>query len=134
MIFFSAVCFLVFGLIAQNNETARQLSLIPYESYDYGQLILFGALWGFGYVLFELPNSFIKRRINIAPGKGGTKLNGVIFNVVDQADSAFGCTLFLLVFYTPSLTEWICIFIVAVLVHYLMNIILYALRLKSSPW
>ncbi|SFD26987.1 CDP-archaeol synthase [Pseudoalteromonas denitrificans] len=134
MIFFCALCFFVFGLIAQNNLTARELSLIPYESYNYSQLVLFGALWGLGYVLFELPNSFIKRRINIAPGKGGKKLSGIIFNFVDQADSALGCVIFLLIFYTPSFALWFSIFIVATAVHYLMNILLYVLRLKSSPW
>jgi len=30
---------------------------------------LVGFALGFAYVLFELPNSFIKRRLDIAPGK-----------------------------------------------------------------
>ena len=53
---------------------------------------LAGGLFGFAYVLFELPNSFLKRRFDIRPGNttktGG--LLGKVFFVIDQIDSMFG--------------------------------------------
>lgn len=53
---------------------------------------LAGGLFGFAYALFELPNSFLKRRFDIRPGNTtGTKgLLGKVFFLVDQVDSMFG--------------------------------------------
>jgi CDP-archaeol synthase len=45
------------------------------------------TLMGVGYVLGELPNSFLKRRLSIAPGKTGSSVIGKMFFFVDQADS-----------------------------------------------
>lgn len=44
---------------------------------------IFNFVLGLGYALGELPNSFVKRRIGIEPGKTSSK----VFFVVDQADS-----------------------------------------------
>jgi hypothetical protein len=45
------------------------------------------AVFGLGYALGELPNSFLKRRIDITPGKTGSGLLGGFFFLLDQADS-----------------------------------------------
>ena len=47
--------------------------------------LMVGVLLGLGYALFELPNSFLKRRLDITPGKtisGGWK---IFFIFLDQA-------------------------------------------------
>ena len=49
-------------------------------------LIEFGLLVGFVFNLSELPNSFIKRRLDIPPGDESSKL----FYVVDHIDSTYG--------------------------------------------
>lgn len=51
------------------------------------------ALFGFGYALGELPNSLLKRQIDIAPGKAGAGLLGAFFLLLDQADSVAACLL-----------------------------------------
>lgn len=51
------------------------------------------ALFGLGYALGELPNSFLKRQIDIAPGKAGAGLLGAFFLLLDQADSVAACLL-----------------------------------------
>ena len=53
---------------------------------------LAGSLFGAAYALFELPNSFAKRRLDIRPGNTvKTKgLLGKVFFVIDQIDSMFG--------------------------------------------
>ncbi|MBQ8083138.1 MAG: CDP-archaeol synthase, partial [Clostridia bacterium] len=58
---------------------------------------LAGALFGFAYALFELPNSFAKRRVDIRPGMTTKKkgLIGKLFFVIDQIDSMFGVMLVL---------------------------------------
>jgi hypothetical protein len=45
------------------------------------------AILGLGYALGELPNSFIKRRLRIEPGRMSTGLIGALFFLIDQADS-----------------------------------------------
>ena len=82
----------------------------------------------------DFPNSFIKRRCDVPPGGNIRGVKGVLFNFFDQSDSVIGCLLFLMLFYRLDTTIWIATFITATLVHYMMNIILYALKLKSSPW
>ncbi len=51
------------------------------------------ALLGLGYALGELPNSFLKRQIDIAPGKAGAGLLGAFFLLLDQSDSVVACLL-----------------------------------------
>lgn len=51
------------------------------------------ALFGLGYALGELPNSFLKRRIDIAPGTTGAGVLGAFFLLLDQADSVAACLL-----------------------------------------
>lgn len=52
-----------------------------------GGYALVGAVLGLGYALGELPNSFVKRRIAIEPGKTSLGAIGAAFLVIDQADS-----------------------------------------------
>ncbi|MGF1540215.1 MAG: CDP-archaeol synthase [Pleurocapsa sp.] len=52
-------------------------------------LIEFGLLVGFIFNLSELPNSFIKRRLNIPPGDESSK----VFYFVDHMDSTYGVLL-----------------------------------------
>lgn len=54
--------------------------------YGLGYAIV-NAVLGFGYALGELPNSFIKRQLEIEPGKTTSGLVGAFFLVLDQADS-----------------------------------------------
>jgi CDP-2,3-bis-(O-geranylgeranyl)-sn-glycerol synthase len=49
-----------------------------------------GAICGAAYVLAELPNSFAKRRLGIAPGMSAPRARAVQY-VVDQLDSVVGC-------------------------------------------
>ena len=49
-------------------------------------LVEFGLLVGFVFNLSELPNSFIKRRLDIPPGDESSK----VFYVVDHIDSTYG--------------------------------------------
>jgi CDP-archaeol synthase len=49
-----------------------------------------GAVYGITYCIAELPNSFVKRRLGIAPG--ARAMRGVWLQyLVDQADSVVGC-------------------------------------------
>jgi len=52
-----------------------------------------GALIGLGYIIGELPNSFVKRQLDIAPGAMGQGAQGRLFWVADQLDSLAGILL-----------------------------------------
>ena len=133
MILFTSFWFTIFGLLATSFEWASRLSLISFDGYNSPFTEMFyGAWWGLGYVLFELPNSYIKRRIRIQPGTNGNGFLGGIFTFVDQADSVVGCLIFMLLFYTPGVMEALLFFIIATVIHYIVNILLYMLRLKKQ--
>ncbi len=53
--------------------------------------VIYGLLVGFVFNFFELPNSFIKRRLNIAPGSESHP----VFYWVDHMDSPYGVLLVL---------------------------------------
>ena len=65
--------------------------------------VWWGLLLGTGYIVGELPNSFAKRQLAIAPGAAGQGLAGRVFWVVDQLDSLFGMLLFVAPVWRPSL-------------------------------
>ncbi len=57
-----------------------------------------GAICGTAYVVAELPNSFAKRRLGIAPGMSAPRARSVQY-IVDQLDSVVGCALAIRAFY-----------------------------------
>ena len=112
-----------FGMIVL---TALCAWLFWHNAFKYSYLC--GALLGFAYVLFELPNSFIKRRLGIKPGENG----GVIQTFFDLADSATGCMIFLMFIHPLTLIEAVSIFIISIATHHVINILLYLLKLKKQ--
>lgn len=112
-----------FGMIVL---TALPAWLFWHNTLQYSYLC--GALLGFAYVLFELPNSFFKRRLNIQAGKNG----GFIQTLVDQADSALGYALFMLFIYPLTLIEWISLVTIATATHYIFNVLLFYLKLRGQ--
>lgn len=91
-----------------------------------------GALLGLAYVIFELPNSFLKRRLGIPPGGQATQLRPLFF-ALDHLDSLTGCVLVyaMILGWQPAL---IWIFVVGPLIHTVVNIALWAARIRKSPW
>ena len=51
-----------------------------------------GAICGAAYVVAELPNSFVKRRLGIAPGTSAPRARAAQY-AVDQLDSVVGCAI-----------------------------------------
>jgi hypothetical protein len=74
-------------------------TLVPFAE---TQPLLWGLLLGTGYIVGELPNSFAKRQLAIAPGAAGQGVAGRVLWVVDQLDSLFGMLLFVAPVWHPS--------------------------------
>lgn len=133
MIAITAIWLAIAGWLATNFPVVDRLSLIRFDELNSPfNVWFFGALWGLAYVLAELPNSYLKRRINILPGRNGEGLKGRMFLVLDQADSVIGCVIVMPLF--CSITRWdaFALVVLGSFVHYLTNLGLYAVRLKNQ--
>ena len=93
---------------------------------------LAGALFGLVYVLFELPNSFVKRRIDIQPGKTATGCKGALFFVIDQIDSLLGVVLLLAFFTGLTLPQYIQYILLGAVTHIALNAVLYMLKIRKN--
>ncbi len=96
--------------------------------------ILIGLLIGLGYALFELPNSFLKRRLDITPGKTITGFKKVFFIFLDQADSIFGCALVVWIFYDLGIVLYLLYVLVGAFTHIILNVLLYLAKLRKNPF
>jgi hypothetical protein len=95
--------------------------------------LAYGALLGAGVVLGELPNSFLKRRLGIAPGARQKSLAGVAIAVLDQGDFVLGSRLTLAPLWRMSARQTLESFAVVAAVHSGVNVIGYAIGARSSP-
>ena len=114
------------GFIGMIALTALSAWLFWHGTFQYSYL--YGAWLGFAYVLFELPNSFVKRRLGKEAGKNG----GALQTFVDQADSAIGYTLFFAIIYRLSWYEIIGMIIIATAAHYIFNNLLFFVNLRGQ--
>ena len=94
--------------------------------------ILVGALLGLFYALFELPNSFMKRRLDIKPGKTIKGPKKYFFIFLDQADSVFGVALVVWMFYPIGIKVYLLYILVGAVTYLLINMLLYALHLRKN--
>ncbi|EWY41750.1 CDP-diglyceride synthetase [Skermanella stibiiresistens SB22] len=90
---------------------------------------VYGLLYGLGYSLFELPNSFLKRQRDIRPGQAGALPHVLL----DQADSVFGCLLMLYPFSRMSFTFVLAGVVFFTALHLAANYLLFLCKLRSEP-
>lgn len=94
--------------------------------------LLAGAAMGFAYMLFELPNSFIKRRLDIPSGKTVHGIKGGIFFLVDQIDSLIGVgAVFALLTPTP-LWQYFLYLLLGAATHITVNLLLYKANIRKN--
>jgi len=93
--------------------------------------LLLGIALGLGYALAELPNSFVKRRLGIAPGAPAAR-HRFWFTLIDQADSALGCALIYAWLIDVPVAVLLLIVLVGPAVHLAANLTLYSLGLRKE--
>ncbi len=96
------------------------------------QNLLIGLLLGLAYAVFELPNSFIKRRLGIVPGKSLSGFWKVFFVFFDQADSVFGCVLVVCLYAPMSVGFYFLYVLVGAVTHIVINMLLYFCKLRKN--
>jgi CDP-diacylglycerol--serine O-phosphatidyltransferase len=92
--------------------------------------IALGLILGLAYILFELPNSFVKRRLGIKPGEIPER-NKYIFIIMDQLDSGIGFALAYYLFYDISLSLALLIILTFPVVALVVKRMLFILKLKQ---
>jgi CDP-archaeol synthase len=96
-----------------------------------GAYALVGAWAGFGFMAGELPNSFVKRQLDIAPGGVASNRLGAAWQfAVDRLDSGIGMlTALSLAVPTPWQT-WLLVLLLGWTLHWSFSVVLCRLRVK----
>jgi CDP-archaeol synthase len=93
---------------------------------------LFAAALAIGAVGAELPNSFLKRQLDIAPGDQRRTPLGLALTVLDQGDFVFGIWLALLPIWRMSAAEGALAFLVVTVIHVAVSAAGYGLGLRRT--
>jgi hypothetical protein len=109
-------------------ETLRELSLIDIESVP---PLLWGTVLGIGYILGELPNSFLKRQLDIPPGGSATGIKGAVFWLADQLDSLLGVLVLMPLVWVPPLSVVLALLLVTLAIHPAVALLMFTLGLKN---
>lgn len=103
--------------------------LWPLTAAQYASL---GLVCGFAFMLAELPNSFLKRQLDIAPGQAPVQswLRPVVL-LVDRFDSVLGALLALSLLVPVPLATWFWVLAVGPMIHAAFSIVMYGLGIKA---
>ncbi|MEM6686037.1 MAG: CDP-archaeol synthase [Bacteroidota bacterium] len=125
------------------NKTWRGFVVVPFVNaffvywlnlladFQVSNALILGFTLGFAYMLFELPNSFLKRRLGIESGQQATK-HRLLFMLIDKMDSAFGVTLVYFLLGCISLPHALLLFGISSSTHIIISQLLVHLHLKKS--
>ncbi len=121
-----------FGL--QSLVLHRSASIRGIELYDYAffKSVAVGLAVGVAAMLSELPNSFIKRRFEIAPGRAAKGWKGAIFYVYDQIDFLLGAWLVLAIVVTVTVGRVLFSAGLLLVAHQLMSSVGHALGMRKT--
>lgn len=92
----------------------------------------YGLLLGLGCVVGELPNSFIKRQLDVPPGGRTRSALRSIFTIYDQGDIVLGVWVLLLPIWVMSLLQALVAFGAVTVAHSIANVVAYRLRMRDT--
>jgi len=129
----TALAFVVLELLTESSAAIQDLCMVDFQPDG-----ILASGWGVGlflglaYCLAELPNSFIKRRLEIPPGQNVSGAKGLFFMVIDQIDSSVGCALALLVVTEATLLDVAVVAALGGFFHYAFAVLLFYVGLKKQ--
>ena len=129
---FNTVFTLLWGLILRGSALEKWDFFYITHDNTFSYNLLVGVLLGLGYSLFELPNSFLKRRFDIKPGKSVSGLTKVFFIFLDQADSIFGVALVVWLLYDLGVLLYLLYVLIGAATHLILNMLLYFMKLRKN--
>lgn len=127
MIFFSIAFTFGNKLLIDYFPKYENYNLLNFEEFSFA---FYGFLYGLGYVLAELPNSFIKRQIGTKEGK--TK--NVFMVIADQLDSVVGIMLLFLPFSELSFLHFGVGVVFFGFIHIAINYLLFLAKIRKEPF
>ena len=90
-----------------------------------------GALAGLGFMLGELPNSFIKRQLDIGPGEAPASSNTALLTfIVDRIDSIVGMLIAVSLAVPTPWSTWGWMLLLGPAVHFSFSFLLFRLGVK----
>ena len=91
-----------------------------------------GFLCGFAFMLAELPNSFLKRQLGIAPGRAPERPGlRVPVLLLDRFDSVLGVLIALSLLVPVPAATWFCVLALGPGVHALFSIVMHRIGIKA---
>jgi hypothetical protein len=121
---FFLLLLLTSALLPSASEELWQLSPSGYAA--------LGAWAGLGFMLGELPNSFVKRQLDVVPGQSPRgRVAALVSFAIDRLDSIIGMLLAItLVAPTPWLT-WIFVLAIGPAIHFAFSALLHRIGVKE---
>jgi hypothetical protein len=127
----TALCFAALAFLLAQPTGVVPDALWQLSPTNYGIL---GAWAGLGFMLGELPNSFLKRQFDVAPGEAPkAPVAAVVCFLIDRLDSIVGMLAAVsLVVPTPWAT-WGWVILLGPAIHWSFSVLLYRLGVKARP-
>jgi hypothetical protein len=119
---------LAFALLAALAAGTVQRALWPLSPNAYA---LLGAWAGFGFMAGELPNSFLKRQLDIEPGASPDGWRGVFHFLLDRIDSGLGMLTALSVAVDVPWLTWVYVLLLGPFIHWSFSLAMFRLGLKG---
>jgi hypothetical protein len=121
------LCFAGLGALAASGVFGR--GLWPLDTVGWVRLGLASAM---GYALGELPNSFVKRQLDVPPGEAPRHpLGRRVAFIVDQLDSIIVALIIIAVMVPTDWIFWVACLVAGAILHWLFNVLLYTLGIKT---
>lgn len=121
----AALAFVLLGALAGGSRSAS-LWPLPLPSYA-----LLGAWAGFGFMAGELPNSMLKRQLDIEPGGVPNRQLAVILHfVLDRLDSGLGMLAALAIAVDVHWQTWVYVLTFGPFIHWSFSLVMFRLGLK----
>jgi len=127
MILSSVVLTYAYAYLVAHSSAIANLNLLDLERYS---PLFYGVIYGLGYVIGELPNSFAKRQLGITEGKSTSFLQ----RLIDQLDSVVVILLLLLAFSHFTWRHFWSGIVFYGLLHLAINYLLYLFNLRKEPF
>lgn len=133
MVVCSIIAMIIWGFLCRSFPYLQNHNQF-YQNND--NTIVFNGFVGFwlgvAYIVFELPNSFWKRRQDIPAGQASEVAHPLKYMWLDQMDSLFGCALVLAYFQPISIWLYLAYVILGAATHLIINTVLVKRGWKKS--
>mgnify|MGYP000908121375 CR=1 FL=1 len=117
---------IISGCIAYFNSV-----LFDFITLSKSSIFFIGFGLGMAYMLFELPNSYIKRKLGVVSGENSKKYS-IVQKLIDKLDSLVGIFIFYYVAMPVTFKMIAVLFTAALIIHISVSYLLVVIKVKKS--